>query len=238
MRQMRRLRNRLGNKFLRHFGKYYDKRDGVKIVSFLVIAQEMIDVETEKAFYIMLEGMYASQGRNRKEYFDTPFNTEQRIQLERWEESLRENLEAVKKDYIRKLIVLLYYTSDTLCDIINIEIGRVLYSQKGETIRGMGGRVNQVFTTQYTRGRSLVISQCFDEMKAQGESVRKQWVYTYESKNARTSHLHADGLLSDEDGNFIIDGQLTQAPTMFGNPAQDYNCKCTMKLVHEPNQNR
>lgn len=234
MKKLKQLTSRVDKAWLKHFGKYYDNKDTAKIVSFMIIYKDILDKEMLQIFYIMLSGMYKSQKVNREEYFDTDFSENQLAELNAWEQNLWLHLMAIKNDYIRKFNVLLYYTNDTMYDIIKVEIGRVLYSQKGTTIRGMGGRLNQVYTTQYTHGRSIVLNQCFEELKLQGGDVRKQWVYTYESKVARTSHVHADGLESNEDGNFIIDGQVTKAPTMFGDPKQDYNCKCTMKLVHEP----
>lgn len=183
----------------------------------------------------MLQGFYASQKYNRELYIKSKLSDFQLSQLDNFDKEVKTQIEYITDDYIRKLNVLLYYTSSTERDIIKVEIGRVLYSQKGARIGGMGGRMNQLFTTRYTNSRSTILLQCYDELKSQGYNVTKHWVYTYESKVARQSHVNSDGLVANEDGYFIIDGHLTKAPSMFGIPEQDYNCKCGIKLeVHEP----
>jgi len=64
-----------------------------------------------------------------------------------------------------------------------------------------------------------------------GELVKKTWVYTYLSKEARESHLQADGqVVYGTDGYFHIGSNVTKAPQHFGIPSEDINCNCTMTV--------
>lgn len=101
--------------------------------------------------------------------------------------------------------------------------------KKGD-MHGQSAKSMSVFRTEYTRvrtGLKLYIAEYYSE---RGFKVDKTWVYTYESRTARESHLSHDSDTSDKDGNFIINGKKTQGPGMFGDPFEDINCMCDMHL--------
>lgn len=235
MRRLKSLTSQVEILYDEHFNVYFDPNDLVAITIFISKLRELMMFEGLQVYRLMIGGIYSSQNYNRKRYIKTPYLPRQIIELDMWDRNLKSYVDNVMDDYIRKLNVMLYYTSDTKSDIIKVEIRRVLFTQKGTSLGGMAGRLNQVLTTQYSNARSIVINQCYEELKSQGLEVDKHWVYTYESKVARQSHVHSNGLKANEDGYFVIDGLLTKGPTMFGTPKQDYNCQCTIKLtVHEP----
>ena len=61
------------------------------------------------------------------------------------------------------------------------------------------------------------------------QNVQKTWIHN-KAREPRESHLLADGQVADKNGYFHIDGLLTEAPQHFGDPSEDINCHCTMKI--------
>src|SRR5574344_324616 len=61
------------------------------------------------------------------------------------------------------------------------------------------------------------------------QNVQKTWVHN-RVREPRESHLLADGQVADKNGYFHIDGLLTQAPQHFGDPSQDINCRCSLRI--------
>ncbi len=62
-----------------------------------------------------------------------------------------------------------------------------------------------------------------------GTDIKKIWVHN-SSKMPRDEHISADGQVADKDGYFYVAGQKTTGPQHFGDPAQDINCRCSLKL--------
>lgn len=76
------------------------------------------------------------------------------------------------------------------------------------------------------------------ELEERGYTVTKSWLYTYEAKVPRPSHLASDGMTADDEGYFIIDGYKTKGPGLFGIASEDINCRCdTEYYVTRPNNN-
>ncbi|MCK4258760.1 MAG: hypothetical protein KAX49_07265 [Halanaerobiales bacterium] len=66
-----------------------------------------------------------------------------------------------------------------------------------------------------------------------GVDMVKIWVYTYRSVEARPSHVSADGQkVNGIDGDFNVGGKSTKAPQHFGDPSEDINCSCDMRLEY------
>ena len=62
----------------------------------------------------------------------------------------------------------------------------------------------------------------------------RTWVYTYESKKPRPSHLQSNGLRENANGYFIIDGIKTLGPGLFHIASQDINCRCDTDVFVGP----
>ena len=131
-------------------------------------------------------------------------------------------------DYNHKVNVSLYYTNDTTYGIIISEMGDRFFKKDSKTVRGLGGQIMKTYRTEYTRTTSMLTH--WDSVNL---GLEKEWVYTYESKQARTHHHAHDGVVS-KDGWFIVNGKRTQAPGLFGDPSEDINCRCRVRLVDEP----
>lgn len=62
-----------------------------------------------------------------------------------------------------------------------------------------------------------------------GTDIKKIWVHN-SSKMPRDEHISADGQVADKDGYFYVAGMKVEAPQHFGDPSQDINCRCTIRL--------
>lgn len=62
-----------------------------------------------------------------------------------------------------------------------------------------------------------------------GTNIKKIWVHN-DIGIARESHLEANGQIADKNGYFSVGGLQTQGPQHFGDPSQDINCHCTIRL--------
>ena len=146
-----------------------------------------------------------------------------------------EMLNLVKKEtdkYLRKVNVSLYYQSNTTYDIIIDVVVDGFYHKKGNTTRGYSGSMIRMTDGFKTKRYTTVTDFDYVNLKAQGYDVDKEWVYTYESKTMRQTHHSHDGVTSDDNGYFYIDGYKTIGPGHFGVPSQDYNCKCRVRLTN------
>lgn len=153
-------------------------------------------------------------------------------QLHDWNNYIRGVERTIKKqvdDYNHRINVSLYYTTDTKYDIIVSEIGDRFYKKDSATIRGLAGAVLRIYRTETTRANSILVDYDYNNLP----NKEKEWVYTYESVNKRSHHLAHNGVMSEE-GEFIINGKKTKGPGLFGDPTEDINCKCRVRLVDEP----
>lgn len=169
--------------------------------------------------------------KTKNPYPSTRYTVGQEMRWLELEDKVKSSVDKVILDYKHKVTVSLYYTSDTRYDIIKDEIEGKFFSIKGGTVRGLSGSLLRMKDTWVRTGNSTNADNDFINLKTLGYKVRKRWVYTYESKTYRMSHNAHDGIESDEDGWFTINGKKTRAPRMFGDPAEDYNCKCNVALT-------
>ena len=204
-----------------------DLYDGIQFLS----AYTLLLYEMEKVISAqMLQSMYDAQEEHRRQYLTSALLLWQLRELEVWEQDYKKALKRAIEDEIKRTTVLVYYASDTKYDIIKVEIGdRLLREDKGVK-RGLGGRIMRLYRYANTRGRSITIMQCYDELISKGHRVDKHWLYTYESKVPRSNHLAHDGVAANEDGLFTINGKQTYAPGFFNDPSEDSNCRCSMYL--------
>lgn len=66
-----------------------------------------------------------------------------------------------------------------------------------------------------------------EKAKSKGADVVKQWDATLDGKT-RDSHRKLDGQIREVDEPFEVDGMKADAPGMFGDPAEDCNCRCAL----------
>jgi hypothetical protein len=62
-----------------------------------------------------------------------------------------------------------------------------------------------------------------------GDILEKVWIHDA-PKTPRPHHLAADGQVADENGMFHVGGYTVEAPGMFGDPAEDVNCLCSIDI--------
>lgn len=81
-----------------------------------------------------------------------------------------------------------------------------------------------------TEGHRITQASALDGMrtaKSAGADVLKQWDATLDG-HTRDHHRELDGQIRDVDDDFEVGGMTVEAPGMFGDPAEDCNCRCCL----------
>ena len=86
-------------------------------------------------------------------------------------------------------------------------------------------RVNTIVRTEAHRIQQASAEDARQEAKKKGADVVKQWDATLDG-NTRDSHRVLDGQIRETDEPFEISGKKAMYPGMFGDPAEDCNCRC------------
>lgn len=105
-------------------------------------------------------------------------------------------------------------------------ISDIIYNRKGGKLSGDIARTARLYRTEFTRVRTLSKLDVIRTLKTSGYSVKRTWLYTWESINPREHHVESNGLSENNDGLFEINGLLTNGPGLFGVPSEDINCRC------------
>jgi len=81
-----------------------------------------------------------------------------------------------------------------------------------------------------TEGHRIGIQSAMDaqeKAKKKGADIVKQWDATLDGRT-RDSHRLLDGQIRELDEDFEVNGKHASAPSMFGDPAEDINCRCAL----------
>lgn len=81
-----------------------------------------------------------------------------------------------------------------------------------------------------TEGHRIQVQSALDAMyiaKSKGADVLKQWDATLDGAT-REHHQMLDGQIREVDEPFEVGGRKIKAPGMFGDPAEDCNCRCCL----------
>lgn len=90
--------------------------------------------------------------------------------------------------------------------------------------------INNTIRIARTEGHRIQNQSALDaqhEAKKKGADIVKQWDSTLDGKT-RDTHMKLDGQIREVDEDFEVDGMNASAPGMFGDPAEDCNCRCAL----------
>ena len=90
--------------------------------------------------------------------------------------------------------------------------------------------LNRSMRIARTEGHRITQASALDGMrtaKSAGADVLKQWDATLDG-HTRDHHRQLDGQIRDVDDDFEVGGMTVEAPGMFGDPAEDCNCRCCL----------
>lgn len=90
--------------------------------------------------------------------------------------------------------------------------------------------LNRSMRIARTEGHRIIQASALDGMrsaKSAGADVLKQWDATLDG-HTRDHHRELDGQIRDVDDDFEVGGMTVEAPGMFGDPAEDCNCRCCL----------
>ena len=117
---------------------------------------------------------------------------------------------------------------------IQSEISRGLiqalsYSEMARNLHNVtNAGFNNTMRIVRTEGHRIQIQSALDacdKAKRAGADIVKQWDATLDGAT-RETHRELDGKIAELDENFKYSGGEVSAPGMFGNPAEDCNCRC------------
>ncbi len=90
--------------------------------------------------------------------------------------------------------------------------------------------LNRSMRIARTEGHRITQASALDGMrsaKSAGADVLKQWDATLDG-HTRDHHRELDGQIRDVDDDFEVGGMTVEAPGMFGDLAEDCNCRCCL----------
>lgn len=105
------------------------------------------------------------------------------------------------------------------------EVKKILSDLEFDT-NTYNNHVKTLFVSESNKSKSKATEYIYDKASKKGIEFKKQWVATLDKKT-RDSHRALDGRFSDADGYFHYAGYKTLAPSLFGVPKLDINCRCT-----------
>lgn len=116
------------------------------------------------------------------------------------------------------------------------QIDDIIYYRKGKMLSGDVARLIKLYRTESTRLRTESKLDAIDNLRQLGFTVRRQWLYTWESIKPREEHVLSNGLSENAQGYFSINGYLTKGPGLFGVPSEDINCRCDTEVYVDEQQ--
>lgn len=110
---------------------------------------------------------------------------------------------------------------------------------KGESYAKMAKRLTKTFEGDAYKSRRVVRTEAHRaqqlgrlhsiEQAEKYVETERVWDASLDG-TTRESHRQLDGQVANEDGLFEINGLTAEAPGMFGDPAEDINCRCTVRV--------
>jgi len=159
----------------------------------------------------------------------------------------------INQNQVVKAIQLDSKLSKTLYESLGEDVGKLKTAVRAQVSRGIsngsswndiaktlaernmkntpfGTAINNAIRIARTEGHRVQTSAkmyAMSEAKKKGADVVKQWDSTLDGRT-RTTHRQLDGQIRELDEPFEVEGMKADAPGMFGNPAEDCNCRCAV----------
>lgn len=96
-----------------------------------------------------------------------------------------------------------------------------------------GYKATRIARTETRRVQSKSTKMAMDNVKVKaselGIGVKRVWIATADNRT-RDVHLNFNGVEENEQGYFEANGYKVEAPSMFGDPELDINCRCTVGM--------
>lgn len=174
-------------------------------------------------FPFLLSGVAATTPNTERLLFNRNIQKSISAQLSRYELELKRQVYSKLFDFVESG----YQTS---------EIDDIIYYRKGKMLGGDVAKVLKLYRTESTRLRTESKLDAIENLKQLGFTIRRQWLYTWESVKPREEHVLSNGLSENAQGYFLINGYLTKGPGLFGVPSEDINCRCDTEIYVDEQQ--
>jgi len=116
------------------------------------------------------------------------------------------------------------------------QIDDIIYHRKDKLLSGDVAKTLRLYRTESTRIRTESKLAAIDNARKLGFTVRRHWLYTWESIKPREEHVLSNGLQENAQGYFSINGYLTKGPGLFGVASEDINCRCDTEIYVDGQQ--
>ena len=95
-------------------------------------------------------------------------------------------------------------------------------------------RSRAIARTESTKAINLASVQAYNTAMQDGINIRKEWLSARDDL-VRETHQELDGQIVGVNEVFVVPstGQQSTSPSMFGDPAEDVNCRCTVLPIVE-----
>ena len=124
---------------------------------------------------------------------------------------------------------------DTMYETINERIADKTYKQRiREYLDAEDSTVEDFVRVAETDSTRVYNAGVVDGGKASGvQGVQKQWL-TMEDEKVRSTHEYLQSMTVPLDADFYSwDGDHARAPGLFSDPANNINCRCSLRLIRE-----
>lgn len=124
---------------------------------------------------------------------------------------------------------------DTMYETINERIADKTYKQRiREYLDAEDSTVEDFVRVAETDSTRVYNAGVVDGGKASGvQGVQKQWL-TMEDEKVRSTHEYLQSMTVPLDADFYSwDGDHARAPGLFSDPANNCNCRCSIRLIAE-----
>jgi len=87
----------------------------------------------------------------------------------------------------------------------------------------------RIARTECHRAQSQGRLKGFDRAEKAGVQAKRVWDSALDDRT-RETHQDMDGAVADEEGYFYVDGIQAEGPGLTGEPAEDINCRCAVRM--------
>lgn len=153
------------------------------------------------------------------------------ITTKEWQEIMRKTISKRKKQVKIKQVI------KGNASVLNKRVQKTVIGgyKNGKRWTQISKELQKEFGYNKNKAKSIAITERnYYKSEAQlqaikGTNIKKIWVHN-DIGIARESHLEANGQVADKNGYFSVGGLQTTGPQHFGDPEQDINCHCTIRL--------
>lgn len=135
--------------------------------------------------------------------------------------TLKETLEKNRRNIIYKV------QQEITQGLVKGESYHKIAGRLKKSLEGDAGKARRIVRTEAHRAQQTGRLKSIEQAEKYVD-IERVWDSALDG-GTRDSHRMLDGQIADENGMFSIGGMEAEAPGMFGDPAEDINCRCSVR---------